>query len=77
MTRMWGRTHHDGTVALVMRFVESGHTFYVPQFPPPSRISVSGRHLTEQDAQQEADQIVATHGHSCTVNCSRWAPFSH
>ena len=40
MTRMWGRTHDDGTVALVMRFVQNGQTFYVPQFPPPSRISV-------------------------------------
>ena len=74
MTRMWGRTHDDGTVALVMRFIENGHTFYVPKFP---RISVSGRHPTEQGAQQEADRIVATNGHSCTANCSRWTPFSN
>jgi hypothetical protein len=77
MNRVWGRTHDGGIVALVRRFVEKGETFYVPQFHPPSQISVSGRHPTEHDAQQEADRILAAHGHSCTVKCSRWAPFSN
>ena len=75
MTRVWGRTHDDGTVALVMRFVKNGETFYTVQFHPPSQISGAGRHQTEQGAQQEADRIVAAKGHSCTVNCSRWTPF--
>ena len=77
MTRMWGRTHDDGIVALVMRFVENGQTFYTVQFHPPSHIGLTGHHPTERGAQEAADRIVAAKGHSCTVNCSRWTPFSH
>jgi len=76
MTRVWTRTHDDGTVALVMRFLDQGETVYKVQFHPPSQIGGAVRHRTERGAQQEADWTVAANGHSCTDNCSRWTPVS-
>lgn len=72
MTKVSERVHSGGTVSEILRFVEAGNTFYTTQFPPPARILISGRHITEAAAQAEADGIMAHHGHHCGGDCTPW-----